>query len=98
MIPHVQQLFEHAPGPAFVDFAQPAEDAEFGVGHAHVCFVGLDVGGCDGLQFGGWGGGEEGGEDGEGEGFFGVGDEGFEVGFGDATDLKGGGGALGLGM
>jgi len=86
----VQEFFEHAPRPAFVDFAQAAEDAEFGVGHAHVCFVGLGVGGRDGLQFGGWGGGEEGGENGEGEGFFGVGDERFEVGFGDAADLKGG--------
>lgn len=88
MIPHVQEFFKHAPGPAFVDFAQAPEDGEFGVGHAHVGLVGLGVGGGDGLEFGGWGRGEEGGEDREGEGFFGVGDEGFEVGFGDAADLE----------
>ena len=64
MVPHVHQFLEHVPGPAFVDFAEAAEDAEFSVGHTHVDFVCLGVGGTDGLQFGGWGGGKEGGEDG----------------------------------
>ncbi len=89
MVPHVQQLLKHAPGPTLVDFAQTPKDAELGVGHAHVGFVGLGVGVGDGLEFGGGGGGEEGGEDGEGELGLGVSDEGFKVGFGDAADLWG---------
>lgn len=56
VFPVVEESLEHAEGAEFVFFTQTTEDAEFGVGHAHVGFVGLDVGFCYWFQFGGRGG------------------------------------------
>lgn len=53
--PEVKETFVHRPRAQLLDLAQPSEDGEFGVGDAHVGFVGLHVGRCDGLQFGGGG-------------------------------------------
>lgn len=50
--PHVQQALVHAPRAQLGHFAQVTERAKFGVGHAHVCFVGLHVRCCDGLELG----------------------------------------------
>lgn len=84
--PQMQQLLVHRPGPSFRDLAQEPERGKFGVGDAHVCFVGLDVGGGDRLKFGGWGGVQEFVEDGEFEVIAGPGDEFLQVDFAYGAD------------
>ena len=90
--PEMQQLLVHRPGSRLCDFAQVSECREFGVGNTHVCFIGLDVGGGDRLEFGGWGGVEEFVKDGDFEVVAGPGDEFFEVDFAygaNGVELKG---------
>jgi len=43
--PLIHQLRKHTIRSTFLHLPEPAKDGEFIVGHAHVCFVGLDVGG-----------------------------------------------------
>ena len=83
--PQVQEALVHAPWAELVHFPQDTEDAEFSVRHAHVCFVGLDVGFCDGFEFGGWHCVEELLEDGETEVVTCPAYEHLEIGFGDAA-------------
>lgn len=79
--PEMQQLLVHRPGSRLCDFAQVSECREFGVGNTHVCFIGLDVGGGDRLEFGGWSGVEEFVKHGDFEVVAGPGDKFFEVNF-----------------
>ena len=57
--PIMKEIFKHAEGTAFGDFAESTEYTEFFVGHAHVYFIGLDIVLCDGFEFGSWCGVEE---------------------------------------
>jgi hypothetical protein len=49
--PEMAELFPHSPWPEIVDFAEAAKDGKLPVSHAHVCFVRLYVGFCNGLEF-----------------------------------------------
>lgn len=53
--PNVQQSLVHRPRSELGDLAEVAECRELCVRDAHVGLVGLDVGRCDGFEFGGWG-------------------------------------------
>ena len=83
--PFVEEFLKHTEGAAFLNFAQTAENGEFGVGHAHVDFVGLDVVVGYGFEFCGRGCVEEFLEDGHVEFFLGVFEEGAEVGLGNTA-------------
>lgn len=82
--PSAEQLLVRAPGAQFIVLAQPAKGAEFVVGDAHVCFVGL--GGGERLQLRGGDGAEECFEDGQVEVRLRPGGVVLEVGLGDAAD------------
>ena len=51
--PLVHELREHAPRAALLNLAQPSEDGELVVRHAHIGLVRLNVVLCDRLELGG---------------------------------------------
>ena len=82
----MEQLLVHAPGPAFSDLAQAAEDRELLIRHTHVYLIGLDVFFRDGFELSGRCGVNEGFEDREGKGRLSIGDEAAKIGLGYTAD------------